>query len=78
MDEHNELARGAEIEGGAHLVVTASEIDESKADSSKIEVGQQCLKGGDVERNRGKMKNGEMKVDEDKVGDHWANAFDCS
>jgi len=78
MDEHNELARGAEIEGGAHLVATASEVDESKADSSKIEVGQRCLEGGNVERNRGKMKNGEMKVDEDKAGDHWANAFDCS
>jgi len=78
MDEHDELAHGAEIEGGARLVATASEVDESKADSSKIEVGQQCLEGGDVERNWGKMKNGEMKVDKDKAGDHWANAFDCS
>jgi len=78
MDKHDELACGAEIEGGARLVATASEVDELKADSSKIEVGQRCLEGSDVERNRGKMKNGEMKVDEDKAGDHWADTFDCS
>jgi len=78
MDEHDELVRGAEIKGGMRLVATASEVDKSKADSSKIEVDQRCLEGGDVERNREKMKNGEMKVEEDKAGDHWADAFDCS
>jgi len=78
MDKHDELVHGAEIEGGAHLVATASKVDKSKANSSKIEVGQRCLEGGDVERNQGKMKNREMKVDKDKVGDHWADAFDCS
>ena len=31
-----------------------------------------------MERNWGKMKNGEMNVDKDKAGDHWANVFDCS
>jgi len=39
MDKHDKLACGAEIEGGTRLVVMASEVDESKADSSKIEVG---------------------------------------
>ena len=78
MDEHDELARGAEIEGGARLVATASEVGESKADGRNFEVGQRCLEGSDVERNQGKMKDGEMGVDEDKAGDHWAGAFDCS